>query len=285
PLLREIAIFSSFIFVNMVVDQINWNVDKYIIGRFRGPSEVAVYAVAANLRGIYVTFSTALYGLFVPRVNQMVSRSVGDHALTELLTRVGRIQFVLLAPIAAGFVFLGEPFVVMWAGGEYRVSYLIALIMILPNSILLIQNLAVEIQRAKNMHQFFSWVYLGMAIANISISIPLTYRYGALGAAVGTALAYILGHGLIMNWYYHKRVGLNMRVYWSGIARVAVALGPIILTGIVVRAAINLNEVGGWLLGGAIFALLSAVSLWFVGMNTYEKKLFSAPVKKLLRRA
>ena len=41
--MKEMTVFSSFIFINMVVDQINWNVDKFILGRFRGTVSVAVY--------------------------------------------------------------------------------------------------------------------------------------------------------------------------------------------------------------------------------------------------
>lgn len=34
-LIKEISTFSGFIFLNMIIDQINWNVDKYILGRVR----------------------------------------------------------------------------------------------------------------------------------------------------------------------------------------------------------------------------------------------------------
>ena len=37
----------------------------------------------------------------------------------------------------------------------------------------LIQNIGIEIQRAKNMHQFRSKVYFCMAIGNALVSIPL----------------------------------------------------------------------------------------------------------------
>ena len=30
-LLKEISIFSSFLLINMVIDQVNWNVDKLIL--------------------------------------------------------------------------------------------------------------------------------------------------------------------------------------------------------------------------------------------------------------
>ena len=48
-LMKEMAVFSSYIFLNMIIDQINWSVDKFILGRFRGTVAVAVYGLAAQL--------------------------------------------------------------------------------------------------------------------------------------------------------------------------------------------------------------------------------------------
>src|SRR5690606_4342800 len=41
-LMKEMTIFSSYIFINMIIDQINWSVDKFILGRFSGTIAVAV---------------------------------------------------------------------------------------------------------------------------------------------------------------------------------------------------------------------------------------------------
>jgi len=108
-LLREIAVFSSFIFVNMVVDQVNWNVDKFILGRVGGTTLVAVYAVAAQLNSYYMSLSTTVSSVFVPRVNNMVAVADDNNALTELFARVGRIQFLVLGLIASGLVVFGRP--------------------------------------------------------------------------------------------------------------------------------------------------------------------------------
>lgn len=66
----------------------------------------------------------------------------------------------------------------MWAGNDYSGTYPIALLLIIPVTIPLIQNIGIEIQKAKNMHQFRSWVYLGIAVLNVLLSIPLAKVYG-----------------------------------------------------------------------------------------------------------
>jgi len=41
-LMKEMTIFSSYIFINLVIDQINWNVDKFVLGRFHGTVSIMI---------------------------------------------------------------------------------------------------------------------------------------------------------------------------------------------------------------------------------------------------
>ena len=68
-LLKEIGVFSSFLFINMIIDQINWNVDKLILGHTSGTNEVAVYGVASQFNSLIMTFSPTVYSVYSPRVN------------------------------------------------------------------------------------------------------------------------------------------------------------------------------------------------------------------------
>lgn len=104
-LMKEMTIFSSYIFINMIVDQINWNLDKFILGRYRGTVSVAIYGLAAQLNNYYTSLSSAISSVFIPRVNRMVAANNDNRELTILFTKVGRIQFILLALICTGFIF------------------------------------------------------------------------------------------------------------------------------------------------------------------------------------
>lgn len=91
-LLKEIGVFSFYIFINMIVDQINWSVDKFILGVFSGTTAVAIYAVGGQINTMYMSLSTSISSVFIPRVNKIVARDENNNEeLTELFTRVGRI--------------------------------------------------------------------------------------------------------------------------------------------------------------------------------------------------
>lgn len=181
-LLKEMWIFTAFICLNMIADQINWNVDKVLLGRFSGTVAVAIYGVGGQLNTMYMQLSTTISNVFIPQVNQIVADSDDNHRLTELLTKVGRVQFILLSLVIVGFIFLGKNFIELWAGTGYEYSYGITLMLIVPATIPLIQGLTLEIMRAKNMHKVRSFVYFAMAICNVFISIPCIRYWGRSGS-------------------------------------------------------------------------------------------------------
>ena len=283
-LMKEMTIFSSYLFLNIFIDQVNWNVDKFIIGRFRGTVAVAVYGIAAQLNIYYMSLSTAISNVFIPRVNRMVAAKNDNKELTDLFTRVGRVQFILLSLICSGLIFFGQPFIKMWAGTDYNEAYPIALLLIIPVTIPLIQNLGIEIQKAKNMHQFRSWVYLFIAICNVLLSIPLTKMYGGIGAALGTAISLLIGNGLIMNWYYHKKVGLDMKRFWDQILKFMLSLLPPTVIGILIYLFVDLYHIIPFLIYVMIYIIVFCVSMWLWGMNQYEKDLIGKPIMKVLRK-
>lgn len=283
-LMREMTVFSSFIFINLLIDQINWNIDKFILGRFHGTVSVAVYGLAAQLNTYYLSIASTISSVFIPRVHRLVANSDNNDELTKLLTRIGRVQFVILSLISSGLVFFGRPFINFWAGNDYDGSYPILLLLIIPVTIPLIQNIGIEIQRAKNMHQFRSWVYFFIALANLGITIPLAKMYGGTGAAMGTATSLIIGNGFIMNWYNHVKVGLDMKFFWKQILRFVPALIAPIISGVLINNLINLYNIYNFLGFGIVYVIIFSVSMWFLGMNQYEKDLLRKPVNRLIGR-
>jgi O-antigen/teichoic acid export membrane protein len=146
----------------------------------------------------------------------------------------------------------------------------------------LVQNLGIEIQKAKNMHQFRSLVYLFVAIGNFLLSIPMAKRYGGVGSAWGTAIALLIGNGAVMNWYYHRRVGLDMKYFWGQIVKIVPSLIPPILVGLALGKSLNTDKIEWFLVAGLSYTTAFVVSLWFFGMNEYERELLGGPVRRIL---
>lgn len=283
-LLKEMWIFTFFIFLNQIIDQVNWSVDKFLLGRFAGTTAVAVYGVGGQINTLYLQFSTSVSNVFVPKVNRIVAETNDNKQLTKLFTKVGRIQFIVLGLILSGFIFFGYPFVKMWAGEEYGASYVVAILLIAPVTVPLIQNLGIEIQRAKNMHKARSVVYLFIAIANVFVSIPLIKIMGPAGAALGTAISLFAGNIIFMNWYYHARIGMNMFYFWKEISKFIPALVAPCVLGIAIMKFVNITGLVKLGVFAVVYAAVYGLSMYFLGMNEEEKQLVMGPIRKILRK-
>ena len=284
-MLKSMLAFSFFIFLNQIVDQINWSIDKYMIARFYGAASVAVYSIGASLNNYYVTISSTISSVFSPRINKMVSAETDNDSLTDLMIKVGRVQFLILSLIFSGLVFFGEYFIVgYYAGAGYEEAYKVALILCAPVTIPLIQNMGIEIQRAKNKHKFRSVIYVLMAFFNLGISIPLCKHFGIIGCAVGTGIGIILANVIIMNIYYHKNLGLNMIRFWKSILKILPAEIIPVLFGVFVLKVVKIDALSEFLVFGVLYVLVFVASVWLLAMNNFEKNLIKEPVSRICKK-
>ena len=283
---KELFVYTVFIAINSIIDQINLNIDKVLLARFKGTTQVSIYAVGYAMYSYYQTLSTSVSGVFIPRIHHIVNVTKSNleeqkQQLTELFTKVGRIQFIILALVLSGFALFGMPFIVdIWAGKGYESSYYVALLLMGPATIALTQNLGIEIQRAENRHQFRSIVYLIMAVVNLVLSIYLCQIYGAIGSAIGTAISFVLANGIVMNIFYHKKCNINVVYFWKNILGLLLVMTIPIVIGIVAVNMINLHKITNMFLGIVFYTVIYFSVVWKLGMNEYERGL----VKGLLAR-
>lgn len=287
-LFNDLFAYTLFIAIELIVDQINWNIDKILLARYKGTAMVAVYSVGYSLYTYYQTFSSSISGVFTPRIHKIVNSGIDEKEqkkeLTDLFTRVGRLQLLILALIASGVVFFEKYFVLrIWAGKGYDDAYIVAVLLILAASIALIQNLGIEIQRAEFKHQFRSITYFFMAIINLILSIILCQKYGAIGSAIGTAVSLVIANGIIMNIYYHKNCNINILHFWKSIGKLSAGLIIPIVFGTGMNIFIKANSLIVYTIEILLYVVIYCLSMWKIGMNEYEKKLLITLLTKIFR--
>ena len=224
-LLKEIMAYSVWVFLNSIMDKINWALDQFILGVYAGTAAVAVYSIAGNLNQMYINFSTAISGVLLPRVTEMEEKKASDKEFTDIFIKTGRIQFIVMALIMSGFVLFGREFInILWVGSEYDQSYFIACILMITSTVPLIQNVGLNILQAKNKYKFRVMVLFAFAILNVIVSIILAQIYGGIGAAIGTALSNILGQIIFMNIFYYKKIKIDIPLFWKNIFKMSIPM-------------------------------------------------------------
>ena len=201
-------------FLNEIVNLINLNIDRFILIRTYGAAEVSIYAIGSQFYTYYSSFATSITNVFVTRVNKLYSEN-SKVDFTSLFCKVAKIELSVIMLILSGFIIFGKQFIKLWVGSAYEESFYIAVILLVATTIPISQTIGVEIQKAKNIHQFRSVLYFFIAILNLVISIPLAKKYSGIGCAIGTAISFVAGNTIIMDWYYHKKVGIRMKCYFE----------------------------------------------------------------------
>lgn len=273
----DLFAFTAFIALNSFIDQVNWNIDKLVLGRFKGTESVAIYSVGFSLYSYYQQFSTSISGIFIPRIHAISQKYSGNELkkeYTSLFTRVGRIQFLILGLIATGLIFYGKLFISLWAGEGYERSYYVMLLLVIPATIALTQNLGIEIQRAQNKHKFRAIAYSIMALVNLFTSIILGKQYGAVGCAVGTAVSLIVANGFIMNFYYQKKCNIDVIVFWREIIKISRGLIIPVAAAFIIDKVISFeNSFVTLVLSIIIYTITYVLSMWLIALNQDEKNL------------
>ena len=288
-LFSNIFYYTSFVALNIITDQINWNIDKFILGRFCGTIVVAVYSIGATFQSYYQMFSLAVSNVFIPTIHRTVNNNADDREkmmkeLSDIFIKVGRIQYLILALIISGFVFWGKTFIKFWAGNGYDDSYTIALLLMLPVTVPLIQNIGTEIQRALNLHPLRSAIYFFMALFNLVITIYLSQKFGAIGAALGTTISLIISTGIIMNLLYWKVLKIDIVRFWENIIDLSKGLIIPIGIGILLNRIIIIRQLITLIICILIYSCVYFVSMYCFGMNSKERHMVISIVRKINKR-
>lgn len=274
--------FSVAIILVTLADLIFWKTDQLIVGYLFGADSVAVYSIGAQIYQAYMNIGIAVSSVFLPRVSQLYHGNHDMAAISALFIKVGRISLMICLLILGAFTFLGPDFMTLWAGDNCFDSYLVAIIVMVPFTIDLIQNLGLTILQVIDKYYFRGAMYLVIALLNVVLTVVMLNAVGLAGAALSTAVAMLIGNGFIMNWFYKVKVGLDITNFWRQMLPIAI---PASLLVAVFACVYWLTPIphASWFafIAAGVFWVVGYVSiLWCFSMNDYEKGLVRSVLHK-----
>ena len=259
--LKEVSTYSFWVFLSVIMDRIYWNTGQFVLALYVNTAAVAVFAVAIQLSILYMSFSTSISGVFLPKVTGMVAGEDNREEISSLFIRTGRIQFIVMALILSGFVVFGRDFILLWAGKEYEEAYFMALLFFIVLTVPMIQNLGITILQARNQMKFRALSYLAIGVMSLLLQLLFSKHYGAMGCTWAIVGALLVGQGLVMNLYYHFRQGLDMIAFWKEIAKMSVI--PVVMCvmakGVLVYFPLDSWKALGTGIPGSLFAVVLPV--------------------------
>lgn len=284
-LIREILSFSFWIFISNIVGQLYGTTDTVMIGYIPAltTAGVAVYSIGETFTSIIATINGGISSLLIPKANKMVFGNVSNLVLTNTAIQMGRIQSLIMALFLFGFISFGKPFILFYVGEKYVQAYWIAVVCMVPLFIPLTQSFCLNILIARNKNKFRALLYLFIAILNVIGSWFMLQVWGIIGAAVMTGLATLIGHGFIMNWFYWKRMEIDIVKFWKNIGSVLIIPAIMCVLTQLLYKVFDFYNIVTLIIGILVFTIFYLGATWNIVMNMYEKNIIRNIFNNVIR--
>ena len=152
------------------------------------------------------------------------------------------------------------------------------MILIIPVTFPMLQNVALSILRAQNRMGYRTVTLMLSSLINIVISIGGILIWGYWGAAIGTA-AYSIANVIFMNVYYRRKLHFNVFSMFSKIfSRTLIC----VIIAAALTAICQSIWSGGWLtliINAAMYMAIYGILMVFWGFSLEERDMFHIRTK------
>ncbi|MCI8554137.1 MAG: oligosaccharide flippase family protein [Clostridiales bacterium] len=270
-LYKEIFGFSLWVTIGTLAQRLIFNITPSILGIVASSTAISVFGVVVTIEGYVYTITSAINGMFMPKISRLYAQAGGKAPLMPLMLKVGRFQYALNGLMVVGFAVLGRSFIHLWMGNAYADAYGGILLVIIPGiffNSLQIANTAMVVRKKVKVQ---ACIQLITGVVNLLLSFPLSFFFGVTGASLSIFLAYTL-RAVLFNIAHHKVMKLNIPRF---IKQCYLRMLPPILLSLLGGVALNaFIRDAGWgmlILKGSLLVALYLVCMWFFGLTGEEK--------------
>lgn len=267
---KESMGYTTLMFVQTITTQFNGNVDNILIGAKIGAVSVTIYSMALHIFSMYENLSGSIANIMLPNMTKRVFLNQLPEELQAGVEKAGRFQFMLLAAALGGFIVLGKDFYYLWIGDAFSDCYYLTLILIIPITFTMVQNVCLSILRAQNKMGYRTITLVVSCLINVITTIIGINICGYWGAAIGTAIATV-SNLIFMNVYYVRELKFNVIIMFGRIFNRTVVCA-IIATSLTFGLHVFLNRTWLSFIVNAIVFMSVYIALMIVwGLSSNEK--------------
>jgi len=187
PTFRQIFHYSSSSFVSQIAYRLRFQTDAVIIGAMLSASAITYFSIGSKLVTYAFMPLAGLGQIFTPMASHF--DATGDRErLRKLFVQGNRACALLVFPISILLLVLGKSLIDVWVGARYESSYVILVILVIPNVLFLMQGSSRQVLYGIGRHRALAIVNVTEGVVNVVMSIVLIRYWGIVGDAIGTAI-------------------------------------------------------------------------------------------------
>ena len=269
---QDIFGFSVWTTISSLASRMVYNVTPSILGIVANSTAIAVFGVVTTIQGYAYIITTAINGMFMPRISRIMSRAdAGDH-LNQLFVGVGRFQFVLNGLIVTGFAVVGRNFICLWMGEDFVQAYSGILLVLIPGLFYNALQIANTTMIVENKVKITAIIHVMTGVINICLSFPLSKYFGATGACISIFVAHCV-RDVVCHIIYHRELPLNIpRFMKDCYLKMSVPILVTIACGAVLNRCIPDGGWGNFLIKALITAVIYALATACFALDKQERQ-------------
>jgi O-antigen/teichoic acid export membrane protein len=279
----QLAKYGSTLSVWMVAMLLISGLDVVIVGHY-DYGNTAYYGTATAVANFMLLIIVSLFGPLIPAVSSLQFRSSSSQIGTMVVTAT-RLCVLLLCLIGLPIFMGAYPLLKLWVGHDYAIrSASFLQVLVLGNVIRQLCYPYALVVMATGKQHLATIAGIAEAVVNVTVSIYLVRRIGAIGVAIGTVVGALVSIGVhiaISMKLTHSIVSLSRRHFvLEGLLRPLTCVIPtLILLPFWTRSSlipISPIWIGPWMLATLGIA-------WFIGLVSAERKEFKRRLFQLAR--
>ena len=277
----EVFKFSFWATIGTLAGRLVFNITPTILGVVSGSKAIAIFGIIATIEGYTYLITSAINGLFMPRISKLYTVDDGQDNLNELLIKVGNFQYFINGMLVVGFTLVGREFINLWVGPEYYPAYWGVMLVILPGLFYNSLQIANTSMIVKNKVKLQSEIDLIIGIINIIFSPILSYKYGVIGASASIFIAYT-ARTIICNIVYNVVLHYDIVLFIKN-CYIKMTI-PMIISCIIGFALKGLIGINSWLSLMTFSILIGVIYTLLVFMMSLSKSAKKDVFNMILRK-
>jgi polysaccharide transporter, PST family len=162
--------------------------DQFILGLMAGNHETGIYSVAARISEVWFFIPTAIVPSFFPSI--MEAKRISKEIYYDKLQKLFNLMSLISITIALTMTFLSKWIVVFLFGNSYAEAGAVLAIHVWSGIFVFLGVSSAKYYIAENLQKNYFYQTLIGAISNVLLNIILIPKFGALGSAIATVIAY-----------------------------------------------------------------------------------------------
>ncbi|SFR73822.1 Membrane protein involved in the export of O-antigen and teichoic acid [Halogeometricum rufum] len=258
---HSLTSYSRYNFISAISGYFYSWMDVALIGLFLTTAHVSAYESAWRVSAVAVIGSTAIAKTIFPQMSRWDAKQAINQ-IEGLIPRAVGPSMMLVIPAFFGVALFARDILYFVFGSEYAIAW-VALIILMAEKILQsVHSITGRSLKAIDHPELAAKAALFAIAVNLALNVPLIQLYGIVGAAVATALSFVVNTVLCMK--YLSRF-LTIELPWRDLAWIgASSMGmSAVLVGL--RSVVSVDS------------LLHLLAMILVGVLTYGAFVLASP--------